>query len=64
MSFMAAKLAYFKVPAPVELRDAPLPRHAIGKGMKHVLTGGGRTRSSKSRWADAKPGGRRLTGLA
>lgn len=41
MSFMAEKLAYFKVPAHVELRDAPLPRNATGKRMKHVLTGGG-----------------------
>jgi len=38
-SFVAEKLAYYKVPAYVELRSEPLPRNATGKVMKHVLTG-------------------------
>jgi long-chain acyl-CoA synthetase len=37
--FVGEKLAKFKVPAYVELRDEPLPRNATGKVMKHVLTG-------------------------
>ncbi|MEW6272806.1 MAG: class I adenylate-forming enzyme family protein [Thermodesulfobacteriota bacterium] len=36
--FVAEKLAYFKVPAHWELRDA-LPRNATGKVLKHVLAG-------------------------
>lgn len=36
----AGRLAYYKVPVRWELRDAPLPRNAAGKVMKHVLTGG------------------------
>ena len=35
------KLAKFKVPSYVEVRDEPLPRNATGKVMKHVLTGDG-----------------------
>jgi acyl-CoA synthetase (AMP-forming)/AMP-acid ligase II len=40
-AFVAERLAYFKVPAHLELRDAALPRNAVGKVMKHVLTGDG-----------------------
>lgn len=36
----AERLAYFKVPAHWELRSEPLPRNAIGKVLKHVLTEG------------------------
>ena len=39
--FVAEKLAYFKVPAHIEVRSEPLPRNATGKVMKHVLTGDG-----------------------
>lgn len=38
--FCADRLAYFKVPAHWELRREPLPRNAIGKVLKHVLTDG------------------------
>ena len=38
-AFAAEKLAYFKVPAYVEVRYEALPRNATGKVMKHVLTG-------------------------
>ncbi len=38
-AFVAERLAYFKVPAQVELRSEPLPRNAAGKVLKHVLTG-------------------------
>ena len=34
---VAERLAYFKVPAHFELRDAPLPRNATGKVLKHLL---------------------------
>jgi acyl-CoA synthetase (AMP-forming)/AMP-acid ligase II len=37
---VAARLAYFKVPAHWELRREPLPRNATGKILKHVLTAG------------------------
>jgi acyl-CoA synthetase (AMP-forming)/AMP-acid ligase II len=40
-AFVAEKLAYFKVPAYVEIRSEKLPRNATGKVMKHVLTGDG-----------------------
>ena len=35
--WVAAALAYFKVPAHWELRAAPLPRNAVGKVLKHEL---------------------------
>ena len=35
----AETLAYFKVPAQWEIRDAPLPRNATGKVLKQVLAG-------------------------
>ena len=38
-SFVAEKLAYFKVPAHVEVRSEALPRNATGKVLKNVLTG-------------------------
>jgi len=38
-AFVAEKLAYFKVPAYIEVRRDKLPRNATGKVMKHVLTG-------------------------
>jgi acyl-CoA synthetase (AMP-forming)/AMP-acid ligase II len=38
-SFVADRLAYFKVPAHWELRREPLPRNAAGKVLKNVLTG-------------------------
>jgi acyl-CoA synthetase (AMP-forming)/AMP-acid ligase II len=38
-AWVAGRLAYYKVPAHWELRDALLPRNAAGKVMKHVLTG-------------------------
>jgi len=37
--FVADSLAYFKVPAYVEVRSDPLPRTATGKVMKHVVSG-------------------------
>ncbi len=37
--WVAETLAPFKVPAHWEVRDAPLPRNALGKVMKHVLVG-------------------------
>lgn len=37
--FVGEKLAYYKVPAHVEVRTDPLPRNASGKVLKHVLTG-------------------------
>ena len=39
--WVRATLADFKVPAHVELRDAPLPRNASGKLLKDVLRGRG-----------------------
>ena len=38
-AFVGETLAYYKVPAYVEVRDEPLPRNATGKVMKHVLLG-------------------------
>jgi acyl-CoA synthetase (AMP-forming)/AMP-acid ligase II len=38
-AFVGATLAYYKVPAHVEVRTEPLPRNATGKVMKHVLLG-------------------------
>lgn len=38
-AFVAEKLAYFKVPAYIEVRTEPMPRNATGKVMKHVLSG-------------------------
>ena len=38
-AWVGGRLAYYKVPAHWELRDALLPRNAAGKIMKHVLTG-------------------------
>ena len=40
-AWVAAGLAYFKVPAHWELRASPLPRNATGKVLKHVLAGDG-----------------------
>ena len=37
--FVAESLAYFKVPAHVEVRSEPLPRNATGKVLKHVVSG-------------------------
>ncbi len=37
--FVGETLAYYKVPAYIELRDEPLPRNASGKLLKQVLTG-------------------------
>ena len=37
--FVAERLAYFKVPAHVEVRSEPLPRNATGKVLKHVVSG-------------------------
>ena len=37
--FVGEKLAYYKVPAHVEIRTDPLPRNASGKVLKHVLSG-------------------------
>lgn len=37
--FVGDSLAYFKVPAVVEVRDEPLPRNATGKVLKHVVSG-------------------------
>ncbi|HEX7520734.1 MAG TPA: class I adenylate-forming enzyme family protein [Acidimicrobiia bacterium] len=36
-AWVAAELAYYKVPARWEVRDDPLPRNALGKVMKTVL---------------------------
>jgi long-chain acyl-CoA synthetase len=36
-AWVAAELAYYKVPAHWEVRDDPLPRNALGKVMKTVL---------------------------
>ncbi len=41
---VAARLAYFKVPAHWELRREPLPRNATGKVLKNVLTGAAENR--------------------
>lgn len=41
--WVAAKLAYYKVPAHWELRQAPLPRNATGKVLKKILVEGGET---------------------
>jgi steroid-24-oyl-CoA synthetase len=38
-AFAAARLAAFKVPARVVLRDEPLPRNAVGKVLKRELRG-------------------------
>ncbi len=38
-AFVAEKLAYYKVPTHVEIREEPLPRNATGKVMKPVLLG-------------------------
>jgi acyl-CoA synthetase (AMP-forming)/AMP-acid ligase II len=38
-AWVGGRLAYYKVPAHWELRDALLPRNAAGMIMKHVLTG-------------------------
>ena len=37
--FVAAKLAYFKVPAHWEIGTSLLPRNPTGKVLKNVLTG-------------------------
>ena len=37
--WVAARLAYYKVPAHWELRERPFPRNATGKVMKQVLLG-------------------------
>jgi acyl-CoA synthetase (AMP-forming)/AMP-acid ligase II len=37
--FVGRTLAYYKVPAHVEIRLEPLPRNATGKVLKHVLSG-------------------------
>ncbi len=37
--WVAAALAYYKVPTYVEIRTEPLPRNATGKVLKQVLTG-------------------------
>ena len=44
--WVAATLAYYKLPAYIEIRREPLPRNATGKVMKHVLTG----ESENSSW--------------
>ena len=41
--WVAEKLAYYKVPAHWELRQAPLPRNATGKVLKKILVEGGET---------------------
>jgi acyl-CoA synthetase (AMP-forming)/AMP-acid ligase II len=38
-AFVAEDLAYYKVPAHIELRSEALPRNATGKVMKNVLIG-------------------------
>jgi len=38
-AFVSEKLAYYKVPSYVEIRDEPLPRNATGKVLKPVLLG-------------------------
>ncbi|MEE9413719.1 MAG: class I adenylate-forming enzyme family protein [Acidimicrobiales bacterium] len=38
-AWVAEALAYFKVPAHVEVRDEPMPRNATGKILKNVLRG-------------------------
>ncbi len=38
--FVGERLAYFKVPSHWQLREAPLPRNAAGKVMKHLLSDG------------------------
>jgi len=37
-AFCAEALAYYKVPAHWEIRSEPLPRNALGKVVKAVLT--------------------------
>src|SRR5262249_4321318 len=37
--WVAGTLAYYKVPAHVEVRTAPLPRNATGKILKRLLLG-------------------------
>ena len=39
-AFAAVRLAAFKVPSRVVLRDEPLPRNAVGKVLKRELRGG------------------------
>jgi long-chain acyl-CoA synthetase len=39
-AWVRERLAYFKVPVHWELRDAPMPRNAAGKVLKHVLVAG------------------------
>ncbi|MSO58666.1 MAG: long-chain fatty acid--CoA ligase [Thermoleophilia bacterium] len=39
-AWVAADLAYFKVPALWEIRDAPLPRNATGKLLRNILREG------------------------
>jgi acyl-CoA synthetase (AMP-forming)/AMP-acid ligase II len=41
--WVARSLAYYKVPAHVEIRGEPLPRNATGKVLKHVLAGAAQT---------------------
>jgi acyl-CoA synthetase (AMP-forming)/AMP-acid ligase II len=41
VAWVAAALAYFKVPARWEIRREPLPRNATGKVMKHALGAAG-----------------------
>ena len=38
-AWVGETLSYFKVPAHWEIRQAPLPRNAVGKIMKHLLEG-------------------------
>jgi acyl-CoA synthetase (AMP-forming)/AMP-acid ligase II len=38
--WVAEGLAYYKVPAHWEIRTEPLPRNAVGKVMKHLLSPG------------------------
>ena len=46
--FCRARLANFKVPEYVELRDEPLPRNPAGKVLKNLLRGGESAFSSTS----------------
>ncbi len=38
-AWVKERLAYYKVPAQWEVRQAPLPRNAVGKVLKHLLQG-------------------------
>jgi acyl-CoA synthetase (AMP-forming)/AMP-acid ligase II len=38
-AWVRERLAYFKVPTHWEIREAPLPRNAVGKVLKHLLEG-------------------------